>query len=246
VSNRLIHGGLVALEADTRVQTAGELPKRLNVAPWGVHDTAKGRITIGQATLRNLPVAQKAANFDRVALDFNHNTVPGSEAYAGEPAKVAAWGVPTVESGVGIILDALDFTSEGAAAVQGRHYIDLSPTLQLDANGETVFIHSAALCRQGAIPGLSLFSADILAEAAAKESTDFRVLLCLLLGLDTSADDLAINAAAKKLWSASILDEEEALAQRVAHNPTRLESEMRNAGSRVQERITVKRSHCQP
>jgi len=221
---RLTHSGLVAFDAGTKLKvdaSTNELPSRLVVAPWGTHQTSKGKIAINDTTARALPGNQKLANFDRVALDFNHNTVPGSESYQGEPAKVAAFATPSVSPGEGIVFNNLDWTPEGKDYVAGKHYIDLSPTLQLNSNGEATFIHSAAVCRNGAIPNLSLFSADPLGAAVARDpqfkdwlvevsgidpnavlpdpvtQAKFKALLCSVLGLNPdTATDSDIESAA--------------------------------------------------
>lgn len=193
----LSFGGLVAFNSGTRldVKSGASLPSRINVGPWGQHETSKGRITINETTARELPSNQRCANFDRVALDFNHNTVPGSESYRGEPALIAANATPGIVPGEGIIFDQVEWTPEGRAHVTNGHYIDLSPTLQLNSGGEAVFIHSAALCRNGAIPNLSLFAADPLGEAALKEP-DFKKLLCSVLGVPENASEVQIEGAA--------------------------------------------------
>lgn len=194
----LIHGGLIVLAGTTEKIEAGALPKRLVVAPWGSHSTAKGQITINERTVAHLPGNQARSNFDRIALDFNHNTVPGSESYRGEPAKIAAHGTPRVQAGEGISMEALDWTPEGREFVGGNHYIDLSPTLQLNAAGEAVFIHSAAVCRQGAIPGLALFAADPLGRAYAEDGA-LKELLAMVLGIPASSSEDEIKAAARQL-----------------------------------------------
>lgn len=203
----LAHSGLVALDGTTHLKReAGntQLPSRIVVAPWGSHETEKGRIVINERTVTELPRNQQLANFDRVALDFNHNTVPGSESYKGEPAPVAAFAVPRVFAGEGIVFESVMWTAAGREHVSGGHYIDLSPTLQLNAAGEAVFIHSAALCRQGAIPNLSLFSALSPTLDGAAEKGRFRDLLLLILGLSPSASDEEIRSAAKSLGEESM------------------------------------------
>ncbi len=182
-----------------REDAGGPLPARIVVAPWGTHATAKGNIVINSRTVSDLPRNQLLSNFDRVALDFNHNTVPGSEAYCGEPAKVAAHATPRVYAGEGIVFEDVEWTAEGREYVGGKHYIDLSPTLQILASGEAVFIHSAAVCRQGAIPNLTLFNAGSPLVDAAAEKGHFRELLCLVLGIPADSSDAQIEAAARAL-----------------------------------------------
>ena len=158
-------GKFCALDGVAPLRTfgaGGTLPSRLLIAPWGEHLTPKGRIVVGNRTLSQLAGNQRITQFERVALDFNHNTVPGAEAYQGEPAKVAAHGTPRILAGEGIVLENLEWTQEGKDFVGGGHYIDLSPTVLTDGNDEIVFLHSAAVCRQGCIPNLTLFSADAI------------------------------------------------------------------------------------
>jgi phage I-like protein len=56
------------------------------------------------------------------------------------------------------------------------NYIDLSPTPKLSEKGEVVFLHSVALCRQGAVEGLHYFSVplsdeDVQSEAKPQENS---------------------------------------------------------------------------
>jgi phage I-like protein len=188
-SKPLQHRGLVALGAVAKleVKDGEDLPTRINVAPWGVHNTPKGRVVINETTARNLPGNQKLSNLDRVALDFNHNTVPDSDSYRGEPAKIAAMAVPSIVPGEGIIFSDLEWTPEGKDYVGNKHYVDLSPTLALNSKGEALLIHSAAVCRTGAIPGLTLYSTDPLKTQPKKTMDPYKQLLCELLGLDPEA-----------------------------------------------------------
>jgi phage I-like protein len=190
----LQHRGLVALGAVAKIEVepGADLPTRINVAPWGTHTTPKGRVVINETTARALPANQQASNLDRVALDFNHNTVPDSESYRGEPAEIAAMAVPSIVPGEGIIFDQIEWTPEGKHYVGNKHYVDLSPTLALNNKGEALLIHSAAVCRTGAIPGLELFSTDPLKRSNASppqrlKMDPYKQLLCEMLGLDPEA-----------------------------------------------------------
>ena len=183
------HRGILAFDAGTKLQVKSpdELPSRILVGPWGTHQTSKGPIIIDEKTVQEMPRNQKLSNFDRIALDFNHNTVPDSDSYRGEPAKIAAMGTPSVVSGEGISLNDLSWTPDGRDYVAGNHYIDVSPTVQTSPQNQVIFLHSAALCRTGAIPGLTLFSSDPLTETAILSDDDARKILCQLLGLPPTA-----------------------------------------------------------
>ena len=155
------------------------LPTRLLAMPWGVTDTNKGRLTVNEVTLGVLAHNQAAAKFDRIAFDFQHNTVNATP--ADEPIKVAGWGTPEIVAGEGIYLSAIEYTADGPAPLLGGHYPDLSPTLNVNAKGEVVFIHSLAAVRQGEVDGLTLFtpaagskSATALAALSADGLDDFK------------------------------------------------------------------------
>lgn len=120
---------------------------------WGENPGAKGTFIINETSLQLLPKHQTQYNYDRVALDFEHNTVPNSPTYKGEPAEVAAYGTPEILSNDGLYLKDLEWTKEGIKYVGGGHYHDLSPTIFPNARGEVIFLHSAAACRQGALVG---------------------------------------------------------------------------------------------
>ena len=137
------------------------MPAEILICPWAGQKTQKGLITCGADTEALLEANNKTAKrFPRVALDFEHNTVPGSKSYRGEPAKVAAWGDLDVRPGEGIFLSALDWTPEGEEHVRNGHAKGISPAAKLNDKGEVIFIHSAGLCRHQEIDGLTLFAAS--------------------------------------------------------------------------------------
>ena len=144
----------------------GELPTRLVVAPWGEHDARKrGLVKVNQRTLDGFNAAQSSLRLDRVAIDFEHNTVPGTPAHEAstEPRKVAGYGTPVVLSNVGIVLENIEWTPEGKAALEGGHYQDLSPTAFRAEDGTVLGLHSVALCRHGELEGLTIESAKAAA-----------------------------------------------------------------------------------
>lgn len=200
-SRVLKNGKLVALRSGSPLKDQKELPARLCVLPWGTHETPKGKVICNATTLAQLPGTQQRAGFDRIALDFNHATVKGTEFYQPEPQKVAAFGVPKVIAGEGIVLEDLQWTPEGKELALGGHYPDLSPTVLLNEQNEVIGIHSAALCRQGAVPGLTLFAADPAAlfnfNPETAPTMNHKALLLAILGLGDDATDAEIEAAAK-------------------------------------------------
>lgn len=61
--------------------------------------------------------------YSEVAIDFNHNTVPGSPAYKGEPATIADMATPRVVEGEGLVFENVRWTPEGIA--HRAHYPDV-------------------------------------------------------------------------------------------------------------------------
>lgn len=163
------HAGLIALDSPAALPQTGALPSRIVMLSWGENQTAQGPVTIGPKTLAASKLWPELG-FEEVAIDFNHNTVPGHPSYQGEPAKIAAMSSLSVVEGVGLVFDGIAWTPDGVA--NRDHYKDLSPAVKLDEAGEVIFCHSAALARNGAVKGLHLFSAEsIPADLAAKLTT---------------------------------------------------------------------------
>lgn len=138
-----------------------EPPKRVLIAKWGKNESTNGSFTVGPRTAKIMPALQKLLGFDTVAIDFEHNTVPGTEAYKAdkEPRNVAANGALQVVEGEGIYITDPLWTPHGEKSIREHLHPDLSPTLKTDDAGEVVFVHSAALCRQGAVTDLRIFTA---------------------------------------------------------------------------------------
>jgi len=135
-------------------QGAKGLPERILILAWGEHDTTKGKVICDDITMKQLTAYNAAQNWDRIALDFEHNSVPGSPTYQGEPVKVAGYGTLQLVAGEGIYLVMSSWTAEGREYAAGGHYGDLSPVVKVNDENEVIGLHSAALCRHGATPGL--------------------------------------------------------------------------------------------
>lgn len=175
------------------------LPSRLVVMPWGRNEINGGEhLIVNETTLAELPGNQARLNFDKVALDFEHNSVKGTEHYAGEPLKVAAYATPRVIAGEGIVYENIEYTQDGIDAIRGGHYMDLSPTVKVNAANEVTFIHSAACCRVGQIRGLELVAATadpFETEIKKNNDMDYKAILLALLSLNTDASEEEIQTA---------------------------------------------------
>ena len=140
-------------------QGAAGLPDKLLVLGWGEHDTPQGKVICDDTTMQQLGAYNAAKNWDRIALDFEHNSVPKSPTYAGEPVKIAGYGKLQLVPGEGIYLLMSSWTPEGKTFAANGHYGDLSPVVKVNQENEVIGLHSVALCRHGATPGLVFLSA---------------------------------------------------------------------------------------
>lgn len=179
--------------------SAPELPTRLKVLPWGESESTKGRVVVGLETLSALPAMQRTLGFERVALDWEHGTVPGTTAYkeSAEPRSVAAYGTVCVVEGEGLFLDNLVWTPEGKA--KAMNFEDLSPAVKQNKAGEVLFCHSVALTRHGAIYDLQFFSVSAPVQNEQKEDPEMKEEMLKLLGLTPEATPEEIAAAIEKM-----------------------------------------------
>jgi hypothetical protein len=162
------------------------LPEKVLLFKWGQNDTVNGPVLVNEFTAQTLPRMQKAAGFDTVALDFEHNTVPGSREYqrSQEPRSVAAHGTPFVRVGEGMGIELLTWTPSGRE--NAANYPDVSACVALSDKREVAFLHSGTLARQGAALDMHLFTAGISDEGKfIKNLTESQPMQKLLLSLFT-------------------------------------------------------------
>lgn len=148
--------------ASSAADRAASAPSRLLVLPLGQHDARqRGLIVCSAETLSGFAAAQKAAKLDgKLALDFEHNTVPGTPAYLAEkePRAIAAW-AKAVPTAAGIEYQDIEWTPVGLQAWQDKAFQDLSPAVFRRADGTVIALHSVALCRHGELDGLTIEAA---------------------------------------------------------------------------------------
>jgi hypothetical protein len=150
---------LAALRVSNAALRGDQLPTRLKVFNWGDNPSTKGTFRAGDTTARILELNQRALGFERVAIDYNHCTVPGSPEYIkGQPPAIFGYGTVRVKPNDGIYLEDVTWTPLGLQ--HARNFEDLSPALHPDQPGEDVdFLHSVALTTNGALHDVTFFSA---------------------------------------------------------------------------------------
>ena len=191
--------GLLALQAIRNDALASaDLPKRLKLLNWGTNDSKKGPIVVGPLTLSSLAERQALYGFDKIGIDYEHQSVPQHPNFLPPPREYAAYGVPRVVENEGLFLEDIEWTPSGLE--KARNYIDLSPTPLIE-NGEVVFLHSVALCPQGAVDGLSFFSADFQPDKITKQTKSMNPellkLLSVLFNVPETSDEQTLLAAGK-------------------------------------------------
>ncbi len=194
-------------------------PTRLVVAPLGSHDArGRGKVIVSAATLEGFAERQMAAKLGtRLALDFEHETVPGTPAYAAsqEPRNIAAWATCSAVPGEGLVYHDIEWTPMGLRAWKRKLFQDISPAVFRRADGTVIALHSAALCRHGEIDGLTIsaaaagpqlapFFAALSASLPESESAPMKptpelIALFAALGmtLAADADEAAVTTALK-------------------------------------------------
>lgn len=185
-----------------------ELPSRLRLLSWGDNPSVKGPVRISEVSRAAMEVGQPARGYETVALDFEHNTVPGSPEFnrTQEPRRVAGYGKPRVVPSDGLYLEDITWTPAGRA--EAANFADLSPAVELDARGNVVFVHSAALTRNGAVEGLTFFSVDqtIMSDTTAPAGATDKLTLASVaaaLGLGAEATPAEVMQALHDLQAAA-------------------------------------------
>jgi len=202
-------GTAVSLSAD-----AAKLPRRIKVLNWGDNPNSHGRrVNVGPLFAKCLKA--ETYPYRKVALDFEHNTFPGTAAYkeSKEPRPVAGFGEIEAVEGAGVFIAMTGWTPEGER--MAANYADVSAGAVTDGDGNLIAVASVALCRTGAVEGMdfieaplgggvsSALSGIINREGGLKpaapiqkgKAMDYKALLLKLLGLDGDATDEAIRAA---------------------------------------------------
>jgi phage I-like protein len=189
------------------------LPERVKLFDWGENlgRTTGARIVVGEKSLLCLSENQTRFARDLVALDYEHQSVPGHPRFKEDPRHNAAHGRIEIVEGDGVYLSGLSYTPNGRE--HALSYADVSAVAHTDDEGNLLMVSSVALTQAGDVSGMT-FSEAVAALSAAsstetpkpmdkKTDTKFRDLIISLLGLEPDegedmVSDEAIAAAAAK------------------------------------------------
>ena len=197
---------------------AAELPTRIKLLGWGKNATSEGEVIVDELTARVFSANQKAIGRERVVLDFEHNTVPGTPEYkrTTEPRSVAGHANLVCVPGEGIFAEAITYTGTGKKAAADFEDVSLAP--YCDKQNRVIGAHSVALTHTGAAYGVGFAQAPETLSAGGELAADLKTLsasttpaapeqnqnmiqlkvLAAALGLAENADEAAVSAALTK------------------------------------------------
>ena len=217
-------GVAVSLSAD-----AAKLPRRIKVLNWGDNPNCHGkRVHVGALFVKCLNA--DTYPYRKVALDFEHNTFPGTAAYkeSKEPRPVAGFGTIEAVEGDGVYITMSSWTPDGEK--MAANYADVSAGAVTDKEGNLVAVASVALCRAGAVDGMDFVEAPLSGGISSalsgiinqgraepghqdnqkgQQAMDYKALLLKLLGLGEDATDEAIQAALAEKFEKKPTQEEQ-------------------------------------
>ena len=138
------------LSAGSDASAAGNLPTRVKLLGWGRNETSEGVVIVNELTARVFAANQKAIGRDRVPVDFEHNTVPGTLEFnrTSEPRATAGSSTLVCVPGEGIFSEAITYSATGQKSAPDFEDASLAPYLNKD--GVVIGAHSWALTRTGA------------------------------------------------------------------------------------------------
>jgi phage I-like protein len=136
------------------------LPTRVKLLGWGRNEGSNGPIIVDDTTAKVFAANQKAIGRERVQIDFEHNTVPGTPEYerTTEPRPVAGHSNLVCISGEGIFAQDIEWTPLGAETALNYEDVSLAPLI--DKNGRVVAAHSWSLTHTGAIYEMTMQQND--------------------------------------------------------------------------------------
>ena len=241
-------GTAVSLSAD-----AAKLPRRIKVLNWGDNPNSHGkRVNVGDLFVRCL--AAETYPYRKVALDFEHNTFPGTAAYkeSKEPRPVAGFGTIEAVEGDGVYITMSSWTPDGEK--MAANYADVSAGAVTDKEGNLIAVASVALCRTGSVDGMDFVEAPLSGSVSSALSgiinqgdghrgpppqkkgnaMDYKTLLLKALGLGEDATDEAIQAAVEAAEAARPDTEKEKAALNAA-----VKEAVAEAMKPIEEKVTA-------
>jgi len=181
------HLPITALCAATAFAEGEGAPEWINLLPAGEIRTVDGR---GPYTVKSMPVLVGRLNSAltegrRMPIDECHATDKGKA--IGAPAPARGW-FTKFEARDGGLWAQVDWNKSGTQLMDDRSYAGISPVILHSVDGEVLDVLRASLTNTPNIRGLVALHSE-------ETGMDWKAKLCALLGLDSGADDAAVEAA---------------------------------------------------
>jgi len=199
-SSRSLPRVVTAVALATDGDGAPRLPTRMRILKWGDNPNSQGvPVRVGPRLVAAM--REPTYPFRQIALDYEHNTWPGSKAYqeTREPREVAAFLTVEAVEGKGVFVNVDRWTPSGLR--QAPNFCDLSATPLLDKDGNVTAICSVALSRTGAVPDIVFEQAAAMSAAPQTdphgETMNWKEMIAKYLGLAPEATDEEVQAAWK-------------------------------------------------
>ena len=117
--------GLKTFKISNGALKGESLPQRLKFFSWGDNKSTDGNFRAGEKTSAELSANQKKFGFERVAIDFNHCSVPGTDTYKdllaqGQPPLIFGYGRVNPVPGDGLYLGHHLDTARGTTRAELR------------------------------------------------------------------------------------------------------------------------------
>ena len=199
-SSRSLPRVVTAVALATDGDGAPRLPTRMRILKWGDNPNSQGvPVRVGPRLVAAM--REPTYPFRQIALDYEHNTWPGSKAYqeTREPREVAAFLTVEAVEGRGVFVNVDRWTPSGLR--QAPNFCDLSATPLLDQDGNVTAIVSVALSRTGAVPDIVFEQAAAMSAAPQTdphgETMNWKEMIAKYLGLAPEATDEEVQDAWK-------------------------------------------------
>lgn len=176
-------GQQVALCSAVAFAAADGVPDWINLLPAGLIRTVDGRGPYLVKSMQTIALGLKAG--DKLPIDENHATDKG--AVLGLPAPARGWIVELQARDDGL-WGRVEWTGEGRRLMEDKAYSGISPAILHSQDKTVLGVLRASLTNTPNLQGLVSLHVE-------ESGMDWKAKLIELLGLDSTADDAAIEAA---------------------------------------------------
>lgn len=167
---------------------SGELPKRIKIFNWGANPSDKGVFKVTPLTIAALQKQVADKSYERIVVDFEHNSLKGHPNYQPPPRHHAGYGNVEAIAGDGVYLSAVDYTPAGKR--YARDNSDISPVPVHTDDGTIIGLISCALLPNGSLHNVTYFSAELPQAALSANHQTKETEMADITALEASLDKL--------------------------------------------------------